>query len=155
LCSNFDKIVRFLEELPSDSAAVEKAKLLAQNDDVKDELFNCATNDFLVYAIEALEKEGEEKEVQWKVVSDVLEKLHGSAKEKLLDSLSKNPDVKEFATIKEPELRLRTRYAPLVSVDVERSFSVYKHILGDRRQSFTFSSIEMHNVIAVNSFLIM
>ncbi len=49
--------------------------------------------------------------------------------------------------------KLKTKYAPLTSVDVERSFSVYKRILTDRRQNLTETNIEMYNVINYNQFL--
>lgn len=52
-----------------------------------------------------------------------------------------------FSTDKKLEFLLKTLYAPVVSVDLERSFSQYKRILTDRRQNFTFGNIEM-----VNSF---
>ncbi len=41
----------------------------------------------------------------------------------------------------------------LTSVDVERSFSVYKRILTDRRQNLTETNIEMYNIINHNQFL--
>lgn len=37
--------------------------------------------------------------------------------------------------------------APITSVDVERSFSSYKHILSDRRQNFLPENIEKHLII--------
>jgi len=42
------------------------------------------------------------------------------------------------------------KYAPLTSVDVERSFSLYKHILSDRRTNMTPEHMEKY--IIVNSF---
>uniref|UniRef100_A0A2S2PVX4 DUF659 domain-containing protein n=1 Tax=Sipha flava TaxID=143950 RepID=A0A2S2PVX4_9HEMI len=42
------------------------------------------------------------------------------------------------------------KYAPLTSVDVERSFSLYKHILSDRRINMTPEHMEEY--IIVNSF---
>ena len=38
-------------------------------------------------------------------------------------------------------------YAPLVSADVERSFSRYKAFLPDNRQSFTIDNIRKHMII--------
>jgi len=34
------------------------------------------------------------------------------------------------------------KYAPVTSVDVERSFSSYKNILSDRRRSFLFENLK-------------
>lgn len=42
-------------------------------------------------------------------------------------------------------------YAPIVSVDVERSFSDYKLIFSDRRQSFTEDNMEKHIIVMFNS----
>ena len=42
------------------------------------------------------------------------------------------------------------KYAPVTSVDVERSFSLSKHLLGDRRQGFKFESIKKMLVISCN-----
>ena len=43
------------------------------------------------------------------------------------------------------------KYAPITSVDVERSFSSYKEILTDRRQKFTVENIEKHAIIKWHS----
>ena len=40
-----------------------------------------------------------------------------------------------------------TLYAPMVSCDVERSFSLYKTLLNDRRTSFTEDSIEKYMIV--------
>ena len=80
-------------------------------------------------------------------------KLCGSAKDKLEESLRKNPDFIKFTTNNDLDHQLKTLYAPLTSVDVERSFSLYKNILKDRRQRLTPLNIEMMNVIQFNTFL--
>lgn len=46
-----------------------------------------------------------------------------------------------------------TLYAPMVSCDVERSFSLYKTLLNDKRTSFTEDSIEKYMIVYYNSFL--
>ena len=43
------------------------------------------------------------------------------------------------------------KYAPVTSVEVERSFSMYKHILSDRRQSLKFENLEKLLVVMCNS----
>jgi len=45
-----------------------------------------------------------------------------------------------------PNVITRFKFAPLTSCDVERSFSLYKTILTDRRTSFTPENIEMYLV---------
>ena len=41
----------------------------------------------------------------------------------------------------------RFRFAPLVSVDVERSFSMFKNVLRDNRRSFLVENLKQHLVI--------
>ncbi|XP_060835176.1 uncharacterized protein LOC132918100 [Rhopalosiphum padi] len=43
------------------------------------------------------------------------------------------------------------KYAPVSSVEVERSFSTYKSILSDQRRSFLFENIRQHIIIQCNS----
>lgn len=105
---------------------------------VKDELFNATTYKFLTEVINKLEESATKKEQQRNVYKE---------------AGSKNPNVQKFAEDKNPEVRLKTMYAPLVAVDVERSFSKYKLVLTDRRQNLTLDNIEMLNVIYFNSFM--
>jgi hypothetical protein len=42
----------------------------------------------------------------------------------------------------------KLKYAPITTVDVERSFSAYKNILSDRRHNFTMANIEQHLIIS-------
>lgn len=39
------------------------------------------------------------------------------------------------------------KYAPITSVDVERSFSIFKHMFTDKRQSFLLENFEKHLII--------
>lgn len=50
----------------------------------------------------------------------------------------------------DPETAPLFNYAPLTTVDVERSFSIYKHILTNRRYNFKQDSLEMYLVINFN-----
>lgn len=43
------------------------------------------------------------------------------------------------------------KYAPIASVDVERSFSMYKNVLADNRRSFSFENLRMVTVIYCNA----
>lgn len=43
------------------------------------------------------------------------------------------------------------KYAPITSVDVERSFSVYKNLLSHNRRSFKLENIKKHLIIQCNS----
>uniref|UniRef100_A0A914HPI9 Transposase n=1 Tax=Globodera rostochiensis TaxID=31243 RepID=A0A914HPI9_GLORO len=41
-----------------------------------------------------------------------------------------------------PDVIAKFKYAPIQSCEVERSFSIYKHILADNRMSFTTENLE-------------
>ncbi|KAL4126263.1 hypothetical protein QTP88_010488 [Uroleucon formosanum] len=43
------------------------------------------------------------------------------------------------------------KYAPIVSVDVERSFSTYKTLLADNRRKFKFDNLAKHLIIQCNT----
>ena len=44
------------------------------------------------------------------------------------------------------------KYAPLTLTEVDRSFSVYKHFLTDRRYNFKFENIKIFTVIQCNEY---
>ena len=92
-------------------------------------------------------------EVQLEILNSVKFKLEGESLQKLEESLVKNPDFLKFTTNQELEHRLKTLYAPLVSVEVERSFSKFKLLLSDERHNYTIENIAMLNVIQFNAFL--
>ncbi len=73
--------------------------------------------------------------------------------EKLNGSLSKNPDLIKFTQNSELTHRMNTQCAPLVSVDVERSFSMYKNILSDKRRSLSEEKLTQLNILYYNKFL--
>ena len=50
-------------------------------------------------------------------------------------------------------LELKLFYAPLNSAAVERSFSIFKYILNERREKLSTESIEKLLILKYNSFL--
>jgi len=106
-----------------------------------------------------LETQGLSKARQWEILQDVLISLDGFAKAKLESSLLKNPDiiyVSEsliYMNDGDLEFNIRTKFAPLVSVDAERTFSIYKAMLVSNRENFTFANIKMIMILKENSFL--
>jgi hypothetical protein len=65
-----------------------------------------------------------ENKEQWKKLMCIRDSLEGFAKDKFKLNLKNNPDVESFATLTGLPLRMLTRYAPLVSIDVEQLLSV-------------------------------
>lgn len=82
-----------------------------------------------------------------KKLSDTLAKNEGF---QILSNVAKvlTGDVIEDLTIA-PNIISALSNAPITSVDVERSFSAYRHILSDRRQSFLSDNIEKHLVVSL------
>ena len=83
-----------------------------------------------------------EKEEQWRKLMSVRDSLDGFAKDKFEFNLKNIPDVETFATLTGLTLRMLTRYAPLVSIDVEQSFSLYNDLLSSKRKIFTIKSLK-------------
>lgn len=50
-----------------------------------------------------------------------------------------------------PDMTSNMKFSPITSVDVERSFSLYKHILSDRRTHMTPEHMEQY--IVINCFM--
>jgi len=154
-CENFDNIQLFLSQLSeSDSEVVRKVKKLADDNGLRDELYAAHSLKFLADNIRKLETRNLTKEEQWEILNEAREKLDGFARNKLESSLARNPDLLHVMEKSDLEFRVRTKFAPLVSVDVERSFSIYKNILAANRLNFTFPNVEMICISSYNGFLL-
>ena len=127
---------------------------MIRNNDVKNELVEINSFNFLPDKIKELESASLTVTQQLGIIENVKRNLFGEYLNKLNNSLSKNPDLLKFTS--EDNLidhRIKTVFAPLVSVDVERSFSTYKTILSDKRYNLLNSNIEKMLVIQFNYFL--
>ena len=71
-------------------------------------------------------------------------KLNGAPLEKFLASKGKNPDLLKFTSSS-------NNYAPLVSADIERTFSTFSNIFTYNRQSLTEDNLEKILLINYNS----
>jgi hypothetical protein len=149
----FDKTVDFFEEIENKSEAIKKAKKIIKRKDFKDEIVALHEFKFIPDLILKLETQGLKTSEQIEVLDTLKRKLTGPSLAKLNSSLDKNPGFKSFIENDSVEFRIKTKYAPLVSVDVERSFSSYKALLRDNRQRFLPENIEQHLIIQFNSFL--
>ena len=104
-------------------------------------------------AIRNLEKKNLTLDEQLQIFNIAKEKLSGYSLEKIKASLSHNTDFIRFTNSLDLNYRLKIKYAPLCSIDVERSFSCYKDILSNKRESLTQANIEKLNVIRFNTFI--
>lgn len=152
--NNFDKVKAFGNSLKENSQAIKDAKKIMKSENVQNELIALMQYDFIPKKIEKLETRGLRFDEQIDIVLEVKGKLTDAPFDKLNKSLEKNPDIYNFENYskKSFELRSITMYAPCVSVDVERSFSVYKYILSVKRTNFTLENLKKYNVIYYNSF---
>lgn len=150
---NFSAIKTFVQALDEDgSQSVAKAKEIIDDDTLERALYSVHKYTFLTEAITQLEKRGMTVEEQIGITSAVKCKLSGTALDKFERVISRNPDINFFERMP-VEQKIISRYAPLTSVDVERSFSIYKYILSDQRHSLTESNLAMLNVIQFNNFM--
>jgi hypothetical protein len=105
---------------------------------------------FLPASITRLEKQGMTIDEQKSIIDDALARLKDPFKAKLLSLLSNNPSYSDiFKLTSMHDMRI-FRFAPLASVDVERSFSSIKLIDSDRRQSFTAEHLKQYAIAYFN-----
>ena len=154
LKKNWQRIEQFITEIDFKSKSVAAAKQLFKDEMIQSELLEIGEYSCLVEGIVKLQRSDLTMEYQISIIEDIKAKLSGSVLEKLESSLSKNPDIlKVSAKTNTFDHRSQFRYAPMVSVDVERSFSKHKLILHDSRRSFTLDNLEMAIVIQYNYFV--
>lgn len=169
---NFKAITSVIERLDEDSAAITKAKETARDPQLGQELAFIKTNfGTIPKAIESLEKRDLPPQEAIQIVQTVQQDLEGSkgavadaVKEKLSLVLQKNPGFKRMCEITKvlsgeqakealdipPDLLAAYKYAPTTSVEVERTFSVFKHVLSDHRRKLTPENLEKMLVIQCN-----
>jgi hypothetical protein len=160
------KVVDFFDK--EDAICIGKSQTAFSDFTVAQDLAYIKANfSYLVDAIKMLEAKGLTITEVAEILSDVLEVLKkatgpiGAVVLNKFESsiLQKNPGFKKIRQIgmilngeKVPECTLPPniischKFSPLTSVDVERSFSIYKTILSDRRTSFTHQNLEMYLV---------
>uniref|UniRef100_A0A2S2NDW7 DUF659 domain-containing protein n=1 Tax=Schizaphis graminum TaxID=13262 RepID=A0A2S2NDW7_SCHGA len=176
-CEYYEVIKNIINKLDeNDASSIKKAKDIFNNPDLKANLAFISSNySFLSTYITRLEKQNMMLSESISVVKTVKEKLQSpqGAKgkaiyQKLENVLSKNEGFKIIEKISNildgidnsmehlENLQVNDlkfyKFAPLTSVDVERSFSRYKNLLANNRRSFTFENIRQILVTQCNSF---
>lgn len=170
--NNFEKIKDVISNLDSDNAiSIAKAKDIMQNNELKINLAYILANFcFLVEVIKKLETSNLTLVESLEIVenaANTLSEVQGESgviiKNKLNDVLAKNVGLQNIKTIRNillntnenngsmdiefaPSDISNMKYAPLTSVDVERSFSRYKSILRPNRRTFKFENLQMYIV---------
>lgn len=176
-CDHFQIVKRVIEILnPDDAAAIASAKKLYSDSEIEGQLafiksnFNCLTR-----GIASIQEKGASLERSLTLIREIesnLKNVGGEVGRRILKKvesvLGKNSGYKTLCDISkvltgesfdisciEQELTagdfVYFKYAPVVSADVERSFSRYKNVLSENRRSLTFDNLRMLVVVYCNN----
>ncbi len=114
-------------------------KIIVNKEQVRNELKKIIFYDFIPKIISSLEAQGLTLDVRIKILNDFRKKLVSvNDVEKFNNILSKNPDLFYFLNAVDKnltEIIEEYLWAPLTSVDAERSFSKYRLLFTDNRRS--------------------
>lgn len=155
----FDQVKDWIESMDSESQATSTLKQLIDDPDFKLQLLSIKNCFFLVQAIKEIEKQGLSVNHQLSIINDIKNNpiLPQWAKDRFNSILEKNEGIFQLKTRLDSLVDLnynnRVEYVPLVSADVERSFSQYKYILNDRRTNLGEENIEKINMLMFNKFI--
>lgn len=154
--TNFDLIKLFVQQLDEgENEACDQLKKMVNSSVLKKELLEISNYEYLVAAINTLQDPNLTSASQISLIESIRNKLTGEYLKKLEDSLRKNKDYGDFNSLAQNQtILVQQRYAPLTSVDVERSFSKFKAILKPNRESFTFENLSKYTIVNYNSFLL-
>lgn len=149
---NFDSISSFLPVLKEEeqSKSMDDLIVLVNSTEVRLYLLEVYKTSKITETIRKLEKRGLEIREQRKLIDDIREDLPDEFKTKLDDCLRKNPDYETIFKQSSHEFNLKYLYAPLTSVEVERSFSQLKNILTERRNHFLPKNLMQYAFIYYN-----
>lgn len=177
-CEHFETLKEIILGLNrEDATSIEKAQDLMDDCDLKSDLIYIYSNfGTLSDSITQLETFGLSLHHSIKIVQDVENKIQQAGnrvgqdiKNKLKSVLDKNTGFKTMTTISKilngekvsnqnfpDDLNnsdiAHFQFAPITSVDVERSFSKYKNLLSDNRRSFTIENIKHALIVQCNKF---
>lgn len=161
---DFKKIV--LDFTDTTTKAITDCKDVMQRQELQNNLvFIKANYNFVSKTIEHLEKQQLLLTESIKIIEKFKERILsvpgkiGEIVKKKQETFSKNEGFLKLQDIckilngeadidVDSDIIVKLKYAPITSVDVERSFSAYKNILSDRRHNFTMASIEQHLIIS-------
>lgn len=169
----FNVVKTAIDELdPTEAVSIQKCQDIMEKPEIENQLAYITSNFVhLKFAIIKLEEKGLSLHESTKVIDDLEDNLpFGSVgakiKLKLNDVIEKNKgfqilnaikgiiDGKEGLRIDQPLSPAEIahfKYAPITTSDVERSFSMYKTLLADNRQSFLFENLRQTFVIRCNA----
>lgn len=160
----FDKISNVLSRLNSnDALSIRKAKTVIESGNILPELHYIDENFSVIHlALTKLQKLNLTMNESLEIVDEVRCVLSWTNKEAVLEKMEnifdRNPGYDVVREINEKIVKgietgdkILYKFAPLTSVDVERSFSVYKWIFSNKRNRLTPENIEKIMIIYFNS----
>lgn len=153
----WEKIKKFflefdVTELHGTTGHFESLQRLFKLKKLETDLINLSKYTPIAEIITKLEAKDLTKDEQFGLLEQVKNIVKGTVYEqKFNSSLDKNPDlISFFDTSNSLTDREKRIFCPITSCEVERSFSVYKSILSDRRRNFLPSNLAMTMIIKYN-----
>lgn len=179
-CKHFEIIKNIIDMLDeNDAESIKKCKQILKTNNLEANLAFIKSNyGFISTSITRLETQGIALTESIKIIETTIECIHsakigGSTQAKAIDDKIKKVMEKNvgFDQLKKISIILSGqnesmdglpadissgdlpffKFAPICSVDVERSFSKYKNILADNRRSFKFSNLRKYLIVQVNA----
>lgn len=154
---NFERICRFFIEYQEENVVEPKSlsviRAIVKQSQLRTDIIELSQYSEIPNIITKLEKQSMSVDSQLNYVNQVKDIIKGTQFENILSqSLAKNPHfISFFDTASNSILDLKNRkYCPLTSCDVERSFSVYRSILSDKRTNLTTSHLTSMMIIKYN-----
>lgn len=164
---NFKNLIFEFSE--STSKSIQECQIVLNNRELQNNLAYIKTNfSCISKTIKSLEKQQVPLVDSVALIEDFKNTINavpghigGLIKNKMREVLEKNFGFKELVKISsvlsgenvpelniDPDIMSNFKYAPITSVDVERSFSKYKYLLDDRRHNLTMEHLEQYLVIS-------
>lgn len=171
-CNNHQKILEVIQKLDSkDAQSIALARSSLEKKELKSELAYIASNfGFIVNVLNDLQKYGRDIMSVVDQITNVESRLRAvkgrvgvDVYNKFKSVLNKNPSYADVTivakilggdtsctSVLEANRIPEFKFAPLVTAEVERSFSMEKNLLSDRRRSLTSENLEMTVVCHYN-----
>lgn len=167
---NFDSVKQVVDQFDSSAAiAIQSSKRAFEDNSIKQNIALISTHFHqLPDAIEKLETKSLPLCKSIEILESMIELTHNlpnsvseNIRQKLDAILRKNPRIEDLKNINayingtghilpaqiSPAMAPNFKYCPVTSVDVERSFSAYKLILGDKRHKFSVEHLEQVMIV--------
>ena len=154
-----NQMEQWINSLNDESRSTNELKQLITNENFKLQILGIKKCFFLASIVKMIEKQGLSVQQQLNYIEQIRNNpsLPPWAKQRFEEVLAKNEGLAnlkaKLGSLMDVEYNNRVEYLPLVSADVERTFSQYKYILSDRRTSMSEENIEKVNILMFNRFL--